>query len=111
MTVIIHIHLEIIRGDHLILNWGGGVGAGKFCSDRLFIFSISPVGKFIPRPVYLFSPTKKIEKQKKPRRGVGGGGVQNVGWFRRDTGQDFPCNFFIFLQTTPYSVYVNGATV
>ena len=86
---------------------GGGGGVSKFCRDRLFIFSISPAGKIIFRytkaRIFIFT-RKKNQKQKKTKTKQKQRWGRNVDWFRREAGQDFPCDFFISLQTTAYSV-------
>ena len=73
----------VLGGDHLILREGR---AGKFCRDRLFIFSMTSTRKFIFRntKARLFTfilkkaKKKKNQTQKNPREGGKGGG-QNVG--------------------------------
>ena len=84
-----------LGGDHLILRGGGGGGAGKG-RDILFIFSVSSTGKLIFKNtkarIFIFIRNIFLKKQKKK------GGEGSECWLRRETGQDFPCVFF--LQTT-----------
>ena len=89
--------------------------AGKFCRDRLFIFSIRSTRKFIFRytkaRLFIFIRNKILKKKKKksnttppppPPRERGGGGSEC--WFRRvpGPGQDFPWFFLLFLHTTRF---------
>ena len=74
-----------------------GMGLANFVgTDFLFSTWSRPENLFpdIPRSEFFFHPQQHFEKQEKKR----GGGVCCS---RRDSGQDFPCDFlFTFLQTS-----------
>ena len=108
----------VLGDDYLNLREGRG---GKFCRDRLFIFSISSTRKYISRytkaRLFIFIRNKILKKQnkkaknkkqktgtqKKPREREREGGGSEC-WFRRvpGPGQDFPWDFFLFLHTTRF---------
>ena len=80
--IIIQKDSYVLGGDHLILREGR---AGKFCRDRLFIFSMSSTRKFIfmytKARLFIFIRNKilKKQKQKQPQKTQGEGVCQNVG--------------------------------
>ena len=101
----------MFRGDHLILREGR---AGKFCRDRLFIFSMSSTSKFIFRytkaRLFILIRNKILKKQKKKKkkpdtkkkRREGGGGVRMLVQKGARTRTGFSMSFFLFLHTTRF---------
>ena len=88
--------------------WGGGGGLANLVGiDYLFstwawpenLFSgITKARIFIIISNKILEKQKKKQKKKKQKNKTKGGGMEC--WFRREAGQDFPGDFFLFLQTT-----------
>ena len=80
--------------------------AGKFCRDRLFIFSMSSTRKFIFRYTMarLFISNKILKKQKKKPDTKTCQERWSECLFRRvpGPGEDFPWDFFLILHTTRF---------
>ena len=82
-----------LGGDHLILRGGGGGGGGWQRPGHIIYFQRELDRKidfqeYQGQNIY-FHPQQFFEKAEKKGEG-------SECWLRRETGQDFPCVFFIF---------------